>query len=103
MVHHITKKDYNEMQGVILASIERQDTWADVLINGIWFCFDLSYTTEEETEFTGVEFMGARERYTKRTATDIDIDFTGAYNADGEEVKTDYKAGAFRFNPVEMN
>ena len=100
---HITTTDYKEMQGEILASIERQDTWAEVILNGIWFHFDLSYTTEEETEYTGVEFMGAREHYTKLTATDIDIDFTGAYDAEGDAVKTDYKAGQFSLNQVAMD
>lgn len=100
---HLTTTDYNKMQGEILASIERQDTWAEVVINGIWFCFDLSYTTEQETEYTGVEFMGAREHYLKLTATNIDIDFTGAYDSDGEEIKTDYKAGQLSLNSVAMN
>ena len=100
---HLTTTDYKEMQGEILASIERQDTWAEVILNGIWFHFDLSYTTEEETEYTGVEFMGAREHYTKLTATDIDIDFTGAYDAEGEEIKTDYKAGQLKLQSVVMN
>ena len=100
---HLTTTDYNKMQGEILASIERQDTWAEVILNGIWFHFDLSYTTEEETEYTGVEFMGAREHYTKLTATNIDIDFTGAYDAEGEEIKTDYKAGQLKLNSVVMN
>lgn len=100
---HLTTTDYNKMQGEILASIERQDTWAEVVINGIWFCFDLSYTTEEETEYTGVEFMGTREHYLKLTATNIDIDFRGAYDAEGEEIKTDYKAGQFSLNQVAMD
>lgn len=100
---HLTTTDYKEMREEILASIERNDTWAEVTINGIWYSFDLSYTTEEETQFTGVEFMGARERYTKRTATGIDIDFSGAYDAEGEEVKTDYKAGQLHLHSVLMN
>lgn len=100
---HLTTNDYKELQGAILASIENQYTWADVEINGIRFYFTLSYATKVETEYTGVEFMGAREHYTKRTAVNIVIKFTGAYDSEDEEVKTDYRCGQLKLNSVVMD
>jgi hypothetical protein len=58
----------------------------EVEVDGIFYTFKTTVAEDQETAYTGVEHMGARETFT-RTTYKVKIAFLGAFDRDGEELE----------------
>jgi hypothetical protein len=88
---------YQEISQSIIRSIIHEEAVDDVEVGRITYCFDTpKMEIEYDRVYTGVEHMGARESYFKRTVHVGRLACRGVFDSEGEEVDCN-------FNPDFLN
>ena len=94
---HITGEIYKEICRQLYNSLESGSLIDEVTIDGITYVVDTAILEIEETVFTGVEYMGDRESYIEAHYEIAAAKFYGAFNKNGEEIKTDFDTNRLTF------
>lgn len=68
----------------IANAIDKNPNSDEAETDGLYITFDDTLTVETETVYTGVEYLGYRERYTVQKKTLTSLKITGVYDEKGE-------------------
>lgn len=93
---HITRQMTEDILETLLEQLMHTGRIDEVRLPGIVLVFQGKTTERSATVTTGVEFNGEKEEYLKRFISVRSLRLEAAYDADGEEIRTDLDLGQLR-------